>query len=102
MGEMVEPPLLAVPLPRRVDEAQITRLTDAVGFAIRAVEETRLERDGNRLWKANADETAGRNRVSRTNEAGSLARRFDLPFLPGWRLHARNGVLPHRGLGKGE
>jgi hypothetical protein len=76
MGEMVEPALLAVALSRGVDEAQVARLADAVGAAGRAVEKARLQRDGDRLRKADADEAAGRNRVSRTDEACRLARRF--------------------------
>ena len=81
MGEMVEAALLAVALSRGVDEAQVARLADAVGAAGRAVEKARLERDGDRLRKADADEAAGRNRVPRADEACRLARGLDLALV---------------------
>ena len=82
MGEMVEPAVLAVPLSRGVDETQPARLAATVAATGRAFEEACLERDGNRLRKADADKAAGGNRVSGADEPRRLARRLDLALAP--------------------
>ena len=43
-------------------------------FSLRAVEKARLQRDGDRLRKADADEAAGRDRVAVVDQAHRLAR----------------------------
>ena len=78
MGEVVEAALLAVALACRVDKAQAAWFADTVGAAGRAFQKARLERDGNSLGKADADEAAGRHRVARADEARRLTRRLDL------------------------
>ena len=79
MGEMIEPALLAVALAGGIDEAELARLADAV---FGALEKPRLQRDGDRLGKADADEAAGRDRVAGADEARRLARGSDLAALP--------------------
>src|SRR5262245_64037397 len=74
VSEMIEPALLAIPLPRGVHEGQTQRLTDPIGGASCALEKVGLECDGDGLRKADTDEPAGCYRVSRTDETDGLAR----------------------------
>jgi len=68
VAEMVEPPRLAVALPRGIHQGQVARSAEALGVAALTGEKTLLESDGDVLGKADADEAAGGDRVAVTNQ----------------------------------
>jgi hypothetical protein len=64
MAQVVESTLLPIALTSSIDESEVTRLTGTVGVRLRAIEEPRLERDGNVLREADPDETSRRDSVA--------------------------------------
>ena len=64
MAKVVESTLLPIALTSGIDESEVTRLTGTVGVRLRAIEEPRLERDGNVLREADPDETSRRDSVA--------------------------------------
>ena len=78
MAEMVEAALLAVALAGGIDERQVARRADCRSRP-RAVEEARLERDGDVLGEADADEAAGRDRVAVADQPHRVGAETTLP-----------------------
>jgi hypothetical protein len=81
VGQMVEPAVFAVALPRSIDEGEIARLAGAMrGFDVRSQVEL-FERNRDLLGKSYPDESPRRDRVAVADEADGLGRSNDLSFL---------------------
>ena len=76
--EVIEATLLAVTLPGRVDQRQITRSAEAVHIGFLSFEKQRLQCDGDVLGEADADKSAGGDGVAILDQADGIARRNDL------------------------
>ena len=83
MAEMIESPLLAVALARRVDERQILGLAAGEEILSFAGHEEVLQRHGDLLGEADADEAAGRDRVAVADQANSFRGRHNLALFAG-------------------
>src|SRR4029078_9640817 len=81
MPEMVEASLLAVALPGRIDERQGPRAAAAGRVVPRVLEEVLLDRDGNVLGEADADEAAGRKRIAAGDQHDRVACADELAIL---------------------
>ena len=66
--EMVQSALLAVALACRIDQCQIARMARRRGFGVARGNEPLLDRDGDFLGEADADEASGRQRVAIADE----------------------------------
>src|SRR5581483_7703794 len=87
--KVVEAALLAVALAGGIDERE------PAGFSLArpgAVEKALLERDGDRLGEADADEAAGGDRVAGPDQARCLASGPDLAVGRGRRVRAQAGA----------
>src|SRR5436305_1595257 len=100
MREMIEALVLAVALARRIDQRQIARLALGIGRIALVGEIELLQRDGDLLGKADADEAAGCHRVAVADQHHRFGRRDDLAFLgiaqigQSWMM--AHGVPPDR------
>src|SRR5690242_18215618 len=78
---MVKTLVLAVALPRRIDERQVARLADRLQELRVGGQVQLLERDRDFLGEADADETAGGDRVAVADQAHGVDRRHHLAEL---------------------
>ena len=79
--EMVQALVLAVALAGGIDEGEIARAADGRCVLRVAGQEPLLERDGDFLGEADADEPAGRDRVAVADQPHGVRRRHDLAAL---------------------
>ena len=90
--QMIEPAVFAVALTGRIDERQVAgRVGETAG---RAGEKRLLDRDGDLFRETDADETAGCDRVARTDQPHRLGRRHDLSFFRRAQ-EGQGGVVGH-------
>ena len=82
MAQVIETALLAVALPRRVDERQVAGAA-AAGVVRASLEEALLERHDDVLGDADADEARGGDGVAVADQRDRLGRRHDLAAFEG-------------------
>ncbi len=96
MAKVVKSTLLPIALASGVDKSQSARLTGMVGAGLRAIEEPRLERDGNVLREADAHEASRRDSLARADKAHCVGRRDCLAYgLRAQRREALMGLTVH-------
>src|SRR5664279_5330251 len=83
MAEVIEPAVLPITLAGRVDEGQVAWAPHAIRVVPGRLHEADLERDGDVLGEADADESRRRERVAATDQRNGLARAHDLAVLEG-------------------
>src|SRR5438045_9699713 len=81
MREMVEAAILAVALPRGIDQSQVARLVLGVGRVAFAGKILLLQRQRDFFRKADADETSCGDSISIPNEAHGFGCRDDLALF---------------------
>jgi hypothetical protein len=96
MTEVVEPALFAVALAGCIDEREIARGPVALRLLLFG-QIAPFQRHGDFFSKADADETAGRDRVAVPDQADRIFGADDLSVLgePGWREHRLRGGCRH-------
>jgi hypothetical protein len=94
MREMIEPAMLAVALPRGIDQRQVARLAVPVRRIALAGEIALFQRHGDFLGKSDADKTAGGNGVPVANEPHRFRGRNNLALLRAAQIGQRR-MLTH-------
>jgi hypothetical protein len=81
--QVVEPAFLAVALPGRVHQRQVTRVTKPMRVFALSFKEQIFKGDGDVLGETDADETTGGHGVAVLNQTHRVARGDDLPGVRG-------------------
>ena len=95
MAEVVEAAVLAVALTGTVDEGQAFGLAAAVGVLVAGFKEALLERDGDVLGKADADEAGGGHGVAGADQFDGVGGADDLAGVAALGAHELLLVLAH-------
>jgi len=83
MAQMVKAAMLSIALSRGIDEGEVARPAAGLRRRRRSREKQLLQRDGDALGKAYADETTRRHGVAVADQAHGIHRRDHLAAVPG-------------------
>ncbi len=95
MAEVIEPALLAVALPGRVDQGQPFGPANAVRILLARLDEALLERNGDVLGEADADEATGGDRIAVMDQLHRFACGDDLALLEAHEPLQQLAPAPH-------
>ena len=98
VAPVIQAARLAIPLPGRIDERQITRLALQLRIGGLRLQEELLQRDGDTFREADAHEAARGNGIAAADKPHCILRRNDLAGVGRVRCAWRQLVPVHRSL----